>query len=130
MLPLKLPQPGLPKPVIAVIGPNAAVARLGGYYGQPPVTVSILEGIRKKVGARADIVFAEGVKITVNDDWWEDTVRLADPAANLSLIEEAVAVARKADEIVLAVGDTEQTSREGWAKNHLGDRDSLASATS
>ncbi|MGC1521777.1 MAG: glycoside hydrolase family 3 N-terminal domain-containing protein [Steroidobacteraceae bacterium] len=125
MLPLKLPQPGLPKPVIAVIGPNAAVARLGGYYGQPPVTVSILEGIRKKAGTRADIVFAQGVKITVNDDWWGDTVRLADPAANRRLIEEAVAVARKADQIVLAIGDTEQTSREGWAKTHLGDRDSL-----
>jgi len=26
---------------------------------------------------------------------------------------------------VLALGDTEQTSREGWADNHLGDRDSL-----
>jgi beta-glucosidase len=125
MLPLTLPQSGTAKPVIAVIGPNAAVARLGGYYGQPPVTVSILEGIRSKVGARADIVFAEGVKITANDDWWEDTVRLADPAANLSLIEEAVSIARKADEIVLAIGDTEQTSREGWAKTHLGDRDSL-----
>jgi beta-glucosidase len=125
MLPLKLPQAGLPKPVIAVIGPNAAVARLGGYYGQPPLTVSILEGIRAKVGARADIVFAEGVKITANDDWWEDTVQLADPAANRRLIEEAVSAARKADEIVLAVGDTEQTSREGWAKTHLGDRDSL-----
>jgi beta-glucosidase len=125
MLPLKLPQAGIPKPVIAVIGPNAAVARLGGYYGQPPVTVSILEGIRAKVGPRADIVFAEGVKITANDDWWEDTVQLADPAANRRLIEEAVSAARKADEIVLAVGDTEQTSREGWAKTHLGDRDSL-----
>jgi beta-glucosidase len=125
MLPLKLPQAGLPKPVIAVIGPNAAVARLGGYYGQPPVTVSILEGIRSKVGARADVVFAEGVKITVNDDWWEDTVQLADPAANRRLIEEAVSAARKADQIVLAIGDTEQTSREGWAKTHLGDRDSL-----
>jgi beta-glucosidase len=124
-LPLMLPQPGAAKPLIAVIGPNAAVARLGGYYGQPPVTVSILEGIRTKVGARADIIFAEGVKITVNDDWWEDTVRLADPAANLRLIEEAVSIARKADEIVLAIGDTEQTSREGWAKTHLGDRDSL-----
>src|SRR4029077_4548249 len=30
-----------------------------------------------------------------------------------------------ADRIALAIGDTEQTSREGWAKSHLGDRDSL-----
>ena len=125
MLPLSLPKPGAVKPVIAVIGPNAAVARLGGYYGQPPVTVSILEGIRAKVGARAQVVFAEGVKITANDDWWADDVQLADPAQNRRLIEEAVAVARRAGQIVLAIGDTEQTSREGWAKTHLGDRDSL-----
>ena len=125
MLPLSLPKAGAAKPVIAVIGPNAAVARLGGYYGQPPVTVSILEGIRAKVGSRADVLFAQGVRITVNDDWWGDAVQLADPAANRGLIEEAVSVARKADQIILAVGDTEQTSREGWAKTHLGDRDSL-----
>jgi beta-glucosidase len=125
MLPLNLPKAGAVKPIIAVIGPNAAVARLGGYYGQPPVTVSILAGIRAKVGSRADVLFAQGVKITVNDDWWADAVQLADPAANRSLIEEAVAVARKADQIVLAIGDTEQTSREGWAKSHLGDRDNL-----
>jgi beta-glucosidase len=122
-LPLSLP-PGK-VPVIAVIGPNAAVARLGGYYGEPPVTVSILDGIRAKVGARAKIVFAQGVKITANDDWWGDEVRLADPKENQRLIEEAVAAARGADRIILAIGDTEQTSREGWAKTHLGDRDSL-----
>lgn len=126
MLPLQLPATGAGvKPVIAVIGPNAAVARLGGYYGQPPVTVSILDGIRAKVGARATVTFAQGVRITKNDDWWADEVELADPADNRRLIDEAVAVARTADQIVLAVGDTEQTSREGWAKNHLGDRTSL-----
>ena len=122
-LPLSL-KPGK-VPVIAVIGPNAAVARLGGYYGEPPVTVSILDGIRAKVGARAKIVFAQGVKITANDDWWGDEVQLADPKENQRLIDEAVAAARGAEQIVLCIGDTEQTSREGWAKTHLGDRDSL-----
>ena len=122
-LPLSLPKGKVP--VIAVVGPNVAVARLGGYYGQPPVTVSILDGIRSKVGARAKIVFAQGVKITANDDWWADEVQLADPKENRRLIEEAVAAARGADCIVLGIGDTEQTSREGWAKTHLGDRDSL-----
>jgi beta-glucosidase len=125
MLPLSLPAAGAAKQTIAVIGPNAAVARLGGYYGQPPVTVSILDGIKAKLGARANIVFAQGVKITENDDWWADNVQLSDPAANRKLIAEAVEAARNADRIVLAIGDTEQTSREGWAKNHLGDRASL-----
>jgi beta-glucosidase len=122
-LPLQL-SPGAP-PVIAVIGPNAAVARLGGYAGQPPLTISILEGIQTKVGSRAKVVYAQGVKITANDDWWADEVKLADRSENLRLIEQAVAVARGADRIVLAIGDTEQTSREGWAPNHLGDRTSL-----
>jgi beta-glucosidase len=125
MLPLTLPKSGGEKPTIMVVGPSAAVARLGGYYGQPPVTVSILDGIKAKVGARANIIFAQGVKITENDDWWEDKVVLADPAANRKLIAEAVAATTNVDQIVLTLGDTEQTSREGWAKNHLGDRDSL-----
>jgi hypothetical protein len=34
-------------------------------------------------------------------------------------------VAKKADVIVMVLGDNEQTSREAWADNHLGDRDSL-----
>jgi beta-glucosidase len=123
ILPLQLP-PGK-TPVIAVIGPNAAVARLGGYAGQPPLTVSILDGIRAKVGARAKVLFAQGVKITANDDWWADEVQLADPQENHRLIDAAVAAARGADQIVLTIGDTEQTSREGWAPTHLGDRDSL-----
>jgi beta-glucosidase len=122
MLPLSL---GASKSKIAVIGPSAAVARLGGYYGLPPVTVSILDGIKAKVGNKASVVFAQGVKITEGDDWWADEVKLADPAANRKLIAEAVAVAQGADKIILALGDTEQTSREGWAKNHLGDRTSL-----
>ncbi|OYU03092.1 MAG: beta-glucosidase [Sphingomonadaceae bacterium PASS1] len=110
---------------IAVIGPSAAVARLGGYYGQPAVTVSILDGIKAKAGKHANIVFALGVKITEDDDWWGDEVKLADPVANRKLIAEAVEAAKNADMIILTLGDTEQTSREGWAESHLGDRSSL-----
>lgn len=124
-LPFALPAEGAAKPTIAVIGPSAAVARLGGYFGIPPVKVSILDGIKARVGNRAHIVFAQGVKITENDDWWADEVKLADLVANRKLIAEAVEAARSADRIVLAIGDTEQTSREGWAKTHLGDRSSL-----
>jgi beta-glucosidase len=125
VLPLALPAAGAAKPTIAVIGPSAAVARLGGYYGEPPVTVSILDGIKAKVGARANIVTSEGVKITENDDWWADTVTLADPAENAKRIAAAVETAKGADTIILAIGDTEQTSREAWADSHLGDRSSL-----
>jgi beta-glucosidase len=123
-LPLALPNGGA-KPTIAVIGPNAAVARLGGYYGIPRSKVSPLEGIKELVGNKASIVTAQGVVITENDDWWEDNVELGDPAENARLIAQAVETAKKADTILLFIGDTEQTSREGWAKSHLGDRAAL-----
>ena len=110
---------------LAVIGPNAAVARLGGYSGIPRQTVSVLQGLQARVGNAAKIVTAEGVKITDNDDWWADEVKLADPAENEKRIADAVEIASHADKIVLVLGDTEQTSREGWASTHLGDRDTL-----
>ncbi|WCL55292.1 glycoside hydrolase family 3 N-terminal domain-containing protein [Gimibacter soli] len=121
-LPLKL---GKSKPTVAVIGPSAAVARLGGYYGEPRNPVSLLDGMKARLGDSVRVVFAEGVKITENDDWWADEVKLADPAENRKRIAEAVKVAKGADQIVLTLGDTEQTSREAWADSHLGDRASL-----
>jgi beta-glucosidase len=114
-----------PHKTLAVIGPNAAVARLGGYSGTPRQAISPLAGIRAKLGTQERVVYAEGVKITQDDDWWANEVKLADPAKNAQLIEAAVKVAAEADEIVLLLGDTEQTSREAWADEHLGDRDSL-----
>jgi beta-glucosidase len=126
-LPLALPEAAdAARPTIAVIGPNADVARLGGYYGEPRASVTPLAGIRALVGDKANIVHAPGVEIVKGDsDWWDDPVELADPAENRRRIAEAVAVARDADTIVLFIGDTEKTSREGWAANHLGDRTSL-----
>jgi beta-glucosidase len=109
---------------LAVVGPNAAVARLGGYSSVPRQTVSLLDGLKAKLGA-GKIVFAQGVRITAGDDRSDDEVILADPADNRRLIAEAVEAARGCDAIVVAIGDTEQTSREGFAKNHLGDRTDL-----
>ena len=125
VLPLAIPMDQGRKPRIAVIGPNADVARLGGYYGEPRHSVTPLEGIRNLVGNRADIVHAQGVVITEDDDWWEDEVVLGDPMENRRRIAAAVEAARNSDTILLFIGDTEQTSREGWAAGHLGDRTSL-----
>ena len=106
---------------VAVIGPNHAIARLGGYSSVPKQTISLIEGLRM-AAPEADFVTAQGVFITTSEDRSQDLVSLADRAKNLRLIEEAAKVASTADTIILAIGDTEQTSREGFAKNHLGDR--------
>jgi beta-glucosidase len=49
----------------------------------------------------------------------------ADPAANRKRIDEAVALARASDAVIVVVGDNEQTAREAYAENHLGDRADL-----
>ena len=41
---------------LAVVGPNADRSLLGGYSGTPPVDVSVLDGIRQRVGDRVEIV--------------------------------------------------------------------------
>jgi beta-glucosidase len=110
---------------LAVVGPNAAVAQLGGYSNIPRHAISILDGIRAKLGTKVSIVTAEGVRITDKGDWNEDEVVLANPAENRKRIAEAVQVAKGADAIVLAIGGSAATSREAWADNHLGDTTSL-----
>jgi beta-glucosidase len=111
---------------IAVIGPNAAQPHLGGYSNEPGRAVSVLQGIKDKVGSSAEILYSEGVKITETDpDWNADKVVLGDPVLNAKRIEEAVKVAQQADVVILAIGGNEQTSREAWAVNHPGDRDNL-----
>ena len=107
---------------IAVVGPNADRSLLGGYSGVPPVDVSVLEGVRQRVGDRAEVVYAEGCRITTTDGWSRDEVFLPDPEADRRLIKAAVASAQGADVVVLALGGNEQTSREAWARTHLGDR--------
>ncbi len=110
---------------IAVIGPDAADVHLGGYSDKPGRGVSLLQGIKDKVGADK-VLYAEGCKITETfPDWNADKVVLGDAALNAKRIQEAVIVARRADVVILALGGNEQTSREAWAVNHPGDRDSL-----
>lgn len=111
---------------VAVIGPNAADVHLGGYSGEPSHSVSILQGIKDKLGSSAEVLYSEGCKITETTPVWEaNNVVLGDPTLNAKRIQEAVKVAEKADVIILALGGNEQTSREEWAENHLGDRDNL-----
>jgi beta-glucosidase len=138
LLPLRAEKVGR----VAVIGPHAAEVMLGGYAGVPRHSVSILEGVRKRLGAGATVRHAEGVRITEDSVFTDgpqplvggtrsrarasaDRVVPADPAANRRRIAAAVALARDSDVAVVVVGDNEQTAREAYAENHLGDRPEL-----
>jgi beta-glucosidase len=113
---------------IAVIGPNAEGVHLGGYSRDPVHGVSILEGIKDRVGTKVNVVYAEGCKITDQNDWhgwFANDVKLINPATQQESVKAAAEVAKKADVAILVVGENESTNREAWAENHLGDRDSL-----
>jgi beta-glucosidase len=111
---------------LAVIGPNAAAVHLGGYSDNPGRGVSVLQGIKDKAGAGLNVVYAEGCKITKEGgNWFADTSNPGDEGEDRKLIAEAVETAKSADVALLVLGGNEDTNKEAWADNHLGDRDSL-----
>jgi beta-glucosidase len=110
---------------IAVIGPNADRRMLGGYSGRPKHCSTVLQGIRERVGDAVKVLYHEGCKITVGGSWEQDDVVASDPEEDRRGIAEAAELAARADVVVLAIGGNEQTSREAWMSNHLGDRAGL-----
>src|SRR5262249_15157619 len=111
---------------IAVIGPNANRVLLGGYSGIPKHNVTVLEGVRAKLGDRVRVLYGEGCKITRDGGSWQrDEVYPSDPEDDRRLITAAVEVAKDADVILLCIGGNEQTSREAWSLKHMGDRGTL-----
>jgi beta-glucosidase len=125
-----LPLPKNKYKKIAVIGPCAKDLYFGGYSGEPYEKVSLLDGIKNKVGNNSEILFAQGCKITTNTttsyfNWKNHEIKFASREENLELIKEAVEIAKKAEVIILAVGENEHLCREGWAKEHIGDNMTL-----
>ncbi|PSJ38461.1 glycoside hydrolase family 3 N-terminal domain-containing protein [Allosphingosinicella deserti] len=110
---------------VAVLGTHARDTPIGGYSDVPRHVVSVLEGIQKEGQGRFQVDYAEAVRITRSRSWSADPVDLVPAEENRRLIAEAVETAKKADVVVMVLGDNEQTSREAWADAHLGDRASI-----
>jgi beta-glucosidase len=116
---------------IAVIGPLGNVNLLGDYSGVPSKNVSILQGLRNKIGNNVEINYAQGCMLTKNaDSVSQNNYQFIDKAIyptreeNQKLIDEAVNLANNSDFIVLVLGENEQFSREAW-KDHPGDMTDL-----
>jgi beta-glucosidase len=110
---------------IALIGPNADKCLLGGYSSRPRVCISPLQAIKEKYGNNIKVLYAEGVKLTDKNNWFADTINLANNGDINTGIAEAVEVAKQADVVVLFVGGNESMSREGWGTDDLGDLPTL-----
>ena len=111
---------------LLVLGTHARDTPIGGYSEVPRRVVSILEGLEAE-GRRGgfEVAYSEGVRLTEGHSWEANTVRFTDPTTNARLIANAVEAAKSADTILMVLGDNEQTSREAWSDNHMGDRLSL-----
>lgn len=111
---------------IGVVGPNATRSLLGGYSGSPKTNITILDGIKAKAVAHdIEVIYSEGCKITIGGRWEEDDVIVPTLEESRTSIDKAVEAVKDVDVIVLAIGGNDQTSRESWAKNHMGDRTDL-----
>ncbi|HET9982722.1 MAG TPA: glycoside hydrolase family 3 N-terminal domain-containing protein [Longimicrobiales bacterium] len=93
---------------LAVIGALATDARsaLGSWaaVGRESETVTVLDGIREAVSRRTRVLAADGVPLDKDDD---------------SGIPEAVRVARRADAVVLVLGETAEMSGEAHSRSTL-----------
>lgn len=90
---------------IAVIGPNAAVARLGGYTTTGATGISPLDGIKKTVKPGTEVLYAEGCKLKGGDK---------------KGFARAIRMAKKAEVVVLCVGNCAyETEGEGSDRCNL-----------
>ena len=121
VLPLKLEN----KPVIAVIGANATQKMASGGLGagvKALYEVTPLEGLKKKIGDRAEIIYVKGYE-PVQYNWADRFVKRtpeelekAAKAKELTaekLAEEAVRIASEADIVLFVGGNNRAVETEG-----------------
>lgn len=96
---------------IAVIGPNAAVARTGGGGSslvRPKSAVAPLDGIKEKAGTGIKVTYALGIGME-GEDPAQNT-----PEARAKALSEAVDLAKSADVAVVVVGRYSKIESEGF----------------
>jgi beta-glucosidase len=96
---------------IAVIGPNALLARTGGGGSslvRPSHAVSPLEGIQKRAGSAIQVTSALGVGME-GEDAAHDT-----PEARADDLKQATDIASKADVAIVVVGRYDKNESEGF----------------
>jgi beta-glucosidase len=96
---------------IAVIGPNAAIARTGGGGSslvRPKYAIAPLDGIKEKAGGKIQVTYALGVSME-GEDAAQDT-----PEARAKALKEAVDAASKANLVVVVVGRYSKLESEGF----------------
>jgi len=101
---------------LAVIGPNAAVARTGGggsSYVRSAYAVTALDGLKAAVGSSVQVNYALGVAMEQEDPTHESAEAVAKDLA------EAVTLARQSDAAVVVVGNWRKTEGESFDRTAM-----------
>jgi len=107
---------------IALIGPNADRAILGGYSGSPAIRISPLMGLKDKLNGEVEILFAKGCSILGKKEvgWDEQKDRPKFRALDeTKSINEAAKLAAKADVAIVAIGTDLSVANESADRKDL-----------
>ncbi len=106
---------------VAVIGPNADDGRYSQRHYGPSGghTVTVLEGVRRKLGDGVDVRYAKGVDVA--GDNWPRIEILPEPlsAQEQAGIDAAVTAARGAEVAIVVLGDGDRTVGESLSRTGL-----------
>jgi beta-glucosidase len=116
------------KGTIALIGPLADnrenMPGTWSVAGDFAKSVSLLDGLKKAVGSNAKILYAKGTNV-VSDPQLDSRVSIFgkptqwDKRSQKEMIAEAVAVARKSDVVIAAVGEAAEMSGECASRSDI-----------
>lgn len=114
---------------LAVVGPLADSQRdvIGSWSaaGNPAQAVTILSGIRRAMAGHGTVLYAHGANVSGDADilqflnQYGPSVRV-DPRPAQAMIDEAVAIARRADVVVAVVGEAQGMAHEASSRTHIG----------
>ncbi|VVE27237.1 beta-glucosidase [Pandoraea anhela] len=120
---------------VAVIGPlaDSKLDMMGSWSaaGKPAQAVSLLQGVRDALadvpGGSAQVTYARGANITddprvveyLNFLDWDNPEVVQDKRTPQQMIDEAVQVARNADTLIVAVGESRGMSHEASSRTSL-----------
>lgn len=117
---------------VAVIGPlaDAPIDIMGSWSaaGVAKQSVTLLQGMREALAGKGEVVYARGANITddnrvvgyLNFLNWDNPEVVQDKRSSGEMIDEAVRVARDADVVVVAAGETRGMSHEASSRSSLG----------
>ncbi|AJP59397.2 beta-glucosidase [Pandoraea vervacti] len=116
---------------VAVIGPlaDSKLDMMGSWSaaGKHAQAVSLLQGVRDVLGTNAQVSYARGANITddprvveyLNFLDWDNPEVVQDKRTPQQMIDEAVQVARNADTLIVAVGESRGMSHEASSRTSL-----------